>query len=817
MRFTITLTFNNPCRTFARKMPSIFLLVIFSLIATPLLSAVFTVTSTANSGAGTLRQAILDANASADASSEIRFQSGLGEIVINADLPAITKPLKIDGYYNASSSMGAISDRTGLPVKIRLDDPAGYLFTLGAGSSGSEISGIDFHIIGSTNTAVCIYKTPTATVNDIHIWGNSFNYDYSADTSYSGSRGAFISAFGVVANTTPLTSNGSGWYIGAKNAGFEYREGNLIANSLSSVNVAPVQLRDIGNFVIAGNYFGFQRNGTTPLYSSQQSEHITATNCNSILVGANNSTDITGKRNLFACGNGVRILFNNGSGTHTLPGTTSYYWSGNNSVKGNYFGANKNGVPIAAKSAIHIALQGSTNNMIGGPNDWERNIITGAATFGIRIYNSSVNSGSTITFTAANNNTIQNNYIGVGSDGTTAGPNAMGISLTSSNTGGANSNLIINNNITGNRIAYNTGAAINIQKSTTNGFVRYNTITQNAIYQNGGLGIALSSTGAVTQAGGVDGNDGALSTDRGVVQQHMDNPVINSITMNSATSATIAGYIGNIPAGSTTFAGATVELFMADITPSPDNGAVHYGDGQSMAHGEGATYLGTATADANGLFTATVTGAGFTANTLFTGTATLNGSTSEFGPSISNQIILPVTLLTFNALIVQKGILLQWTTASEQNNKGFEIERSLDGSNWKRIGFAASQAFNGNSNTRLDYSYTDDMPFSTQNYYRLKQVDFDGKYEYSRIRSVNFTNGGNVSIYPNPAIESITVTGLQGNENIQLRDVSGKLVYRLKAKNVTANIPLNNLAAGIYYINIVHRGGKVSMHTVVKK
>ncbi len=812
IRLTFTLFSENVWRTFVTKVPAIFLLIVFSLITIQLWAAIFIVTSTANSGAGSLRQAIIDANASADASSEIRFQSGLGEIVINANLPAITKQLKIDGYYNAPASIGAISDRTSLPVKIRLDSPAGYLFTLGTGSSNSEICGIDFQIIGSSATSTCIYKGPTTTVNNIHIWGNSFNYDYSIDAPYSGSRGLFLSVYGIVSNT--LTSNGSGWYIGAKTPGFEYREGNLIANNLT---VETIRIIDVGNFVIAGNYFGFQRNGTTPLYGSPQFEHIAATNCNNILIGANSSTNAPNKRNLFACGNGVRFLFNNASGTHTLTGTTSYYWNGNNSIKGNYFGADKNGVPLTATSAIHITLQGSTNNIIGGVNAWERNIIAGATTAGIRVYNSSVNTGSTITYTAANNNIIQNNYIGVGSDGTTAGPNAVGIDLFSTNNGAGTSDLVINNNITGNRITLNTGAGIRIRKPTTNGFIRYNTITQNAIYQNGGLGIELTGDGLATQAVGVDGNDGALSTDIAAVQQHLDNPVINSITINSATNATISGYIGNVPAGSTTFAGATVEIFVADITPSSDDGAIYYGDGRSRAHGEGATYLGATTADANGLFTTTVTGTGFTVNTLFTGTATLSGNTSEFGPSTSTQIILPVTLLAFNVANVQEGILLQWTTASEQNNRGFEIERSMDGSNWKQIDFVASHAFDGNSDTKLDYTYTDDMPFSGQNYYRLKQVDFDGKYEYSRTRSINFISRENISIYPNPAMESINIAGLQGSEDIQVCDVSGKLVYRLKTKSTAINISLSSLTAGIYHINIIHTNGKVSSHKVVKR
>lgn len=799
----------NRWGSFTRKLPVVYLLLVFNVVAAPLWAAVFTVTSTADSGPGTLRQAITDANASVDASSEIRFQSGLAEIIITAELPAFTKQIKIDGYYNSPASMGAISDRAGLPVKIRLANSAGRLFTLATGSSNSEICGIDFYIIGDGPTASCINKFSATTVNNVHIWGNSFNYDYATNATYSGSRGLFISVYGAVSSI--LTSNTSDWYIGAKNVGFEYREGNLITNSSG---IESMRFFDVGNFIIAGNYFGFQRNGTTPLHSTPQFEHMTATNCNSITIGANNSTNAASKRNLFACGNGVRFIFNNGSGTYSSGAT--YYWPGNHSIKGNYFGADKNGVPIAALSAIHIGLQGSTNNIVGGPNAWERNVITGATTAGIRIYNGAVNANSSITFTAGNNNIIQNNYIGVGSDGTTAGANAVGIDLFSTNTGASMSDLVINNTITGNRIAKNTGAGIRIRKLTVTGFVRYNTITQNAIYQNGGLGIELTGNALATQATGADGNDGVLSTDVAAAQQHIDNPVINSIIINSTTSATISGYIGNVPAGNSTFAGAAVEIFLADITPAADNGAVHYGDGQSIAHGEGATYLGTTTADANGLFTTTVTGTGFTTNTLFTGTATFSGNTGEFGPSISNQIILPVTLLAFNVSSVQAGVLLQWATASEQHNKGFEIERSTDAVNWKKIGFHASKAGNGNSVLQLKYSYTDHQPAAGTNYYRLKQVDDDGQYEYSTIQLIKFNAVNPVIIYPNPAKDNISIRGLSGNETVQIYDVAGRKVKQIINRVTQLHIGITDLSEGVFHVLILSADGNTSSQRFTK-
>jgi hypothetical protein len=694
------------------------MLFLLSFVSVQLRAAVFTVTNTLDDGStGSLRWAVNQVNLSTDATNEIRFQAGLGEIVVGSNLPALVKQVHINGYANDNTQMTEIRFRTYLPVRIRLaagSAAVNALFTLATGSSNSQFSGIDFHIIGGVATAAAIYKSPATTVRDVHVWGNSFNYDYATNSPYTGSQGFFLGVYGLVASDK--TSNTTGWYIGGKTPGFQYREGNLIANSLSTVNAESIRIFSAGSFVIASNFFGFQRNGTTPLYGSAQSSHILLTNCNSFLIGADNNDNINFKRNLFTDGNGVRFIGNAATGTFTTTGLTTYYWDGNNAVKGNYFGVDRTGTPLSTASAVNpIYIHGSNKNIIGGPNVWERNIIAAATSTalsaGIRIVPlNGVQTASTLDFTPSNENIIQNNYIGTGSNGTTAGPNAIGIRFSSAAiTAGSAEDIASSNTVIGNRIAYNTQAGIVIDKANSDGYIRFNTFTQNAIYQNGGPGIDLQSFGLATQTSGVDGNDGALSTSTAATQQHIDNPVINSVIINSPTSATITGYIGNLPAGNTAFGGANVEIFLADITPSPDNGAVHFGDGLSVAHGEGATYLGSTTADANGLFTITVSGTGFTTSTLFTGTATLSGSTSEFGPTTS-LLALPVTFGDVQAQIKDGKLWVNWTTLSETNNSLFEIEASADGKNFTKIGELKSKAIDGNSEETLSYEFTATAP-----------------------------------------------------------------------------------------------------------
>jgi hypothetical protein len=193
---------------------------------------------------------------------------------------------------------------------------------------------------------------------------------------------------------------------------------------------------------------------------------------------------------------------------------------------------------------------------------------------------------------------------------------------------------------------------------------------------------------------------------------------------------------------------------------------------------------------------------------------TLNGtfSTVIFEPSnitgtiqyINNQVILsnivlPVTLLDFDAFIVEKAVQLNWSTASEVNNKGFFIERSGDGQNWQELGFIDSK---GNSTTIQRYKFEDLDPIKGLQYYRLRQVDHDGTYAYSDIRQVNFRQSASVQVWPNPTKGWLQ---LQWPENtigqVQLFDVQGRLVLEQvidDTKHLT--LDLSGLQSGVYQL-----------------
>lgn len=178
---------------------------------------------------------------------------------------------------------------------------------------------------------------------------------------------------------------------------------------------------------------------------------------------------------------------------------------------------------------------------------------------------------------------------------------------------------------------------------------------------------------------------------------------------------------------------------------------------------------------------------------------------------------LPISLLSFTATKVAKTSVLSWATTLEIDNKGFYVERSAKGNTWTNLGFVNSKAENGNSTTKIDYQFTDATPLNGQNLYRLRQVDYNGKEEYSMVRSVHHGAERIISVFPNPANNHILVTGLEGAEVVMIYDAVGKIVKQHKADNSELKIDVSNLAEGDYYVRIVsNTDGKVTNVKFVK-
>ncbi len=161
--------------------------------------------------------------------------------------------------------------------------------------------------------------------------------------------------------------------------------------------------------------------------------------------------------------------------------------------------------------------------------------------------------------------------------------------------------------------------------------------------------------------------------------------------------------------------------------------------------------------------------------------------------------ILPVELTTFTATPNRGDVLLNWETASETNNLGFEVQHSADGRQWKKIGFAAGQ---GTANQPTDYRFKDENPLiGEQNYYRLQQQDVDGTFEYSLVRTARLIDPGKrPTLYPSPAGPVIYLNGLSQPTEISVVDQSGQELIRTFTEG---RIDIEALSSGVYYLSIL--------------
>jgi hypothetical protein len=166
--------------------------------------------------------------------------------------------------------------------------------------------------------------------------------------------------------------------------------------------------------------------------------------------------------------------------------------------------------------------------------------------------------------------------------------------------------------------------------------------------------------------------------------------------------------------------------------------------------------------------------------------------------------VLPTETLFFDANIIGENVKLTWATTTEINNDYFTIERSEDGKFWNE--FAVTKGA-GNSNEYLFYSEIDYEPSIGINYYRLKQTDFDGEYEYSSIASVNFEKLEEIKIYPNPNNGHFTINGEINNAQMIIFNIVGEKVYEDQIDSISKEekgirVNLSGLSSGIYFVNI---------------
>ncbi len=191
---------------------------------------------------------------------------------------------------------------------------------------------------------------------------------------------------------------------------------------------------------------------------------------------------------------------------------------------------------------------------------------------------------------------------------------------------------------------------------------------------------------------------------------------------------------------------------------------------------------------------------------LATGVGTINQTFNVQDPACINP--LPVELTTFTGSSVAEGVALKWKTASEKDNERFEIERSVDGKNFEKIG---SMQGKGTTSSASSYQFIDKAPLKGINYYRLNQVDFDGTNAHSKVIKVNSENrfaGLGVRLIPNPCPDQNCSIELQGVDatkalTVEMRDLTGRIVFsqQIPADQSSFNLPKAGISKGIYILS----------------
>lgn len=172
------------------------------------------------------------------------------------------------------------------------------------------------------------------------------------------------------------------------------------------------------------------------------------------------------------------------------------------------------------------------------------------------------------------------------------------------------------------------------------------------------------------------------------------------------------------------------------------------------------------------------------------------GEAEDYTLNVSNGV-LPIELLNFKGRTNKNVNTLTWATASEKDNAYFIIERSMNGQDFSKL---AEVKGAGTSNHEINYAFDDVAPIQGTNYYRLIQVDFDGKQSYSQTIAVNRDNKITLSVYPNPTNGIIHITtGNNSEERIEVTNLMGEVVLKTTI-NDAKSLDLGTLSAGIYVI-----------------
>ena len=754
------------------------------------------VTNTNVSGSGSFGDALNQANWHAGKDT-INFNiAGSGPFVLQPDangFPNIIDGVYINGYSQPGSLAGTFTSRKILIILDGTNLPT-YLSGLDIVSSNVSISGLNIRNFGESGVVI------GGGVQNVSIWGSFIGTNETGTAAAPNGRNGVRSDPFTAANSTNITVGTNG--DGVQDAW----EGNIISGNRDN----GVAFMMVKNSKIAGNYIGFGATGT----------EVIGNHTAGIVL------DKASKSNLIGTdGNGTSdALESNVIGNNGNYGIWLYNSSDSNTVAGNKVGLDA--ANNAAPNSMGIIIWNSSANTIGVTNNAvQANTISSNTNYGVKLqagdYFAVLGGNTTM------HNMISGNYIGTFAPGTTdRGNGIFGVYAESLSGFNVINNWIgsnndgVNDNLEGNVIAFNKQSGV----STYTGFAGTGlltglTISKNKMYGNVELGIDLKTD--LTVGRGVSNNHNSPETGP---NDYINAPVLLSI-VESGDNFVINGFSDP---------GAIIEFYRANGThpsnPLPLGFTKSFGEGDvsyvrvmeggTLNYTDNSTVVGTydkvfegdnnpATITAN-RFQFTIPKSAFpglTTTTGLTATATdASGNTSEFSGVVFPPVNapLPVDFISFKAVLSGGKANLTWSTENEVSNDHFDVERSSDGAVFAKLGAVpASHAPVGN------YTFVDPSPLSN-NYYRLKQVDANGDFKYSKVVYLQ-AQALQMQISPNPFVDHLNVTyNLEnaGKVKVFVYDMVGRLIKEVdlqgnKGYNSQSVYSLGSLPSGQYVIRLV--------------
>jgi hypothetical protein len=169
---------------------------------------------------------------------------------------------------------------------------------------------------------------------------------------------------------------------------------------------------------------------------------------------------------------------------------------------------------------------------------------------------------------------------------------------------------------------------------------------------------------------------------------------------------------------------------------------------------------------------------------------------------------LPVELTSFAATPQEYGVAVRWTTASEKNNQYFELQRGTDGQTFKALGRIEGQ---GTSQTARSYVFLDSQPIAGINYYRLRQVDFDGTENFSPVVAARWKSSVLASSYPNPTTGTLFLPVAEGSQYYRILNTTGQVVQNGEA---SGSLNVEKLPSGTYFLELTGPAGASTQRIV---